>query len=145
MFQKILVPVDLSEDRLTAMAASKVIEFVKKTQDADHLCHVRFVTVLSLLPVTLMDYVPADFNVEQEKAAIEDLTAFAAKIGLPASQVSTVVLTGGIYVQIIEEAKNWGADLIVIGSHRPAMSTYLLGSNATAVVRHAPCSVLVLR
>ena len=38
-----------------------------------------------------------------------------------------------------------GADLIVIGSHRPAMSTYLLGSNAKTIVRHAKCSVLVLR
>ena len=37
------------------------------------------------------------------------------------------------------------ADLIVIGSHRPAMSTYLLGSNAKTIVRHAKCSVLVLR
>ena len=37
------------------------------------------------------------------------------------------------------------ADLIVIGSHRPAMSTYLLGSNAKTVARHATCSVLIVR
>ena len=145
MFTKILVPIDLSENNLSAMAASRVVEFVKKTQTSGQPCHVRFVTVLSLLPVALMDYVPTDFNVEQEKATTEDLAAFAAKLDLPATQVSTVVLTGGIYSQILDEAKNWGADVIVIGSHRPAMSTYLLGSNATAIVRHAPCSVLVLR
>ena len=38
-----------------------------------------------------------------------------------------------------------GYDLIVVGSHRPAMATYLLGSNASTIVRHAPCSVLVVR
>ena len=52
---------------------------------------------------------------------------------------------GGVYPEILAEAKDWGADLVVIGSHRPAMSTYLLGSNATTVVRHATCSVLVVR
>ena len=48
----------------------------------------------------------------------------------------------GISAKFIEKG---GADLIIIGSHRPAMSTYLLGSNATTVVRHAGCSVLVVR
>ena len=37
------------------------------------------------------------------------------------------------------------ADLIVVGSHRPAMRDYLLGTNAARVVRHAHCSVLVAR
>jgi nucleotide-binding universal stress UspA family protein len=37
------------------------------------------------------------------------------------------------------------ADLIVIGSHHPNWSTYLIGSNATKIVRHALCSVLVVR
>ena len=32
-----------------------------------------------------------------------------------------------------------------IASHRPDITTYLLGSNAAAVVRHAECSVLVVR
>ena len=37
------------------------------------------------------------------------------------------------------------ADLIVMTSHRPAMRTYFLGSNAGHVVRYAKCSVLVVR
>ena len=37
------------------------------------------------------------------------------------------------------------ADLVVVGSHRPVMSDYLLGSNAKTIVRHALCSVLVVR
>ena len=42
-------------------------------------------------------------------------------------------------------AKEIGADLIVMTSHRPAMRTYFLGSNAGHVVRYAKCSVLVVR
>jgi len=41
-----------------------------------------------------------------------------------------------------EEAE---ADLVVVGSHRPAMKDYLLGTNAARVVRHARRSVLVAR
>ena len=50
-----------------------------------------------------------------------------------------------IYDKILEVAKEAGADLIVVGSHRPAMKDYLLGTNAGRVVRHASCSVLVAR
>jgi nucleotide-binding universal stress UspA family protein len=46
---------------------------------------------------------------------------------------------------VLAEAEEWGADLVVVGSHRPTMATYLLGSNAKTIVRHAKCSVLVVR
>jgi nucleotide-binding universal stress UspA family protein len=58
-----------------------------------------------------------------------------------------LVVTHGmsIYDQILALAQEVGADLIVVGSHRPAMKDYLLGTNAGRVVRHATCSVLVAR
>ena len=50
-----------------------------------------------------------------------------------------------IYAEILAVAEEANADLIVIGSHRPAMKDYLLGTNASRVMRHARCSVLVAR
>ena len=50
-----------------------------------------------------------------------------------------------IYAVILVTAQEAGVDLIVVGSHRPAMKDYLLGTNAGRVVRHANCSVLVAR
>jgi nucleotide-binding universal stress UspA family protein len=50
-----------------------------------------------------------------------------------------------IYALILGVAEDAGADLIVVGSHRPAMKDYLLGTNAGRVVRHAGYSVLVAR
>ncbi len=50
-----------------------------------------------------------------------------------------------IYTEILGIAEDAGVDLIVVGSHRPAMKDYLLGTNAGRVVRHAKCSVLVAR
>ena len=47
---------------------------------------------------------------------------------------------------IIDEAKEWGADLIVVGSHgHTGIKKWLLGSVAQSVVSHAPCSVYVVR
>ena len=65
--------------------------------------------------------------------------------GIEPSRLSTVVRQGGIYHEIIEEVSAIAADLIVMSSHRPAMRSYFLGSNAGHVVRYAPCSVLVVR
>ena len=58
-----------------------------------------------------------------------------------------ILVTHGasIYAEILGVAEEAEADLIVVGSHRPAMKDYLLGTNAARVVRHARCSVLVAR
>ena len=68
-----------------------------------------------------------------------------APAGIDAPRISSVVRQGGIYHEILEEAAAIKADLIVMTSHRPAMRTYFLGSNAGHVVRYAKCSVLVVR
>lgn len=55
------------------------------------------------------------------------------------------VETGSIYGGILAVADRIGTDLIVLSSHRPEMKDYLLGANASRVVRHARCSVFVVR
>ena len=60
-------------------------------------------------------------------------------------QALELAKAGGIYHELLQEASEWDADLVVVGSHRPVMSDYLLGSNAKTIVRHAQCSVLVVR
>lgn len=47
--------------------------------------------------------------------------------------------------EIVELAEQWGADLIVVGSHGRGFFGRMLGSVSDAVVHHAPCSVLVIR
>ncbi|MBO9447249.1 universal stress protein [Ruegeria sp. R14_0] len=46
---------------------------------------------------------------------------------------------------IIDYATDNKFDCIVIGSHKPGISDYFLGSTASRVVRHAPCAVHVHR
>ena len=140
MFRTILVAVDLAEVDLARTAVTNAVGLAQQSGGA-----IRLVNVHQLLPATYMDYVPAEFDEEQRQDAESKLKLLASQVPLSSDRVSYVVRTGGIYPEILAEADDWGADLIVIGSHRPAMATYLLGSNAKTVVRHAKCSVLVIR
>jgi nucleotide-binding universal stress UspA family protein len=56
-----------------------------------------------------------------------------------------IVAEGKIYREILNAAKSIQADLIVMGSHHPELKDYLLGPNAAKVMRHADCSVMVVR
>ncbi|MBC7132994.1 MAG: universal stress protein [Roseovarius sp.] len=60
-------------------------------------------------------------------------------------KVRHIVTTGNAYDEILRVARADGAALIVIGAHKPDFSDYLLGPNAARVVRHALCSVMVVR
>lgn len=59
--------------------------------------------------------------------------------------VRHIVTLGAAYHEILVTAEKDGADLIVLGAHRPDLRDYLLGPNAARVVRHSKCSVYVVR
>jgi nucleotide-binding universal stress UspA family protein len=140
MFKQILVPVDLAELELARSAIDTAIALARPTSGS-----VRLINVLPMTPVMLAEYVPPDFDTQQQKNAETALAAVARETGLDPARVSTTVRQGGIYHEVIEEAKAMPADLIVMSSHRPDMRSYFLGSNAGHVVRYAACSVLVVR
>lgn len=81
----------------------------------------------------------AEDAVEQAAAKLRGRTG-----GNP--QVSTQVLAGSPKRTIVEEAEDWGADLIFVGSHGyRAWERLLLGSVSQAVAAHARCSVEIVR
>jgi len=139
MYKRILVPLDLDDVETARPAIARAAELAKTSGGTIHLLH-----VLALTPVMLAEYVPADFDANQQHGAEAKLAALVEEAGLP-GRITSAVRQGGIYHEILEEAKTIGADLIVMTSHRAAMRTYFLGSNAGHVVRYATCSVLVVR
>jgi nucleotide-binding universal stress UspA family protein len=140
MFKTILVPVDLTEVETAQPAIDTAVSLASASEGT-----IRLINVRSLVPATYMEFVPASFDAEQQEDAEAKLAAVAAAIALPAERVSATVRLGSVYNEVLHEAEETGADLVVIGSHRPTMATYLLGSNASTIVRHAKCSVLVVR
>ena len=140
MFTQILVPVDLADADLAKTAIETAVSLAGASGGS-----VRLLNVLAMTPVMLAEYVPPDFDAQQRQSAEEALAIIAKEAGLEPSRITTVVRQGGVYHEVLEEAKAIDADLIVMSSHRPAMKTYFLGSNAGHVVRYARCSVLVVR
>jgi nucleotide-binding universal stress UspA family protein len=140
MYKTILVPVDLGEVETSQPAIDAAVSLAQASEGSIRLIYVR-----SLVPATYMEFVPPTFDAEQQEDAEAKLGEVAAGVGLPAERVSATVRLGSIYNEVLHEAEAIGADLVVVGSHRPTMATYLLGSNASTIVRHAKSSVLVVR
>lgn len=141
MFRNILVPVDVDEADVGQAGTDLAIRMAKAFDSNLKLIHV----CLPVAPTAHMEYVSKSYFDEIEASARKRLEALAAQVGLPAERVSCTVRTGGIYPTILDEAAKWPADLVVIGAHKPSMATYLLGSTAAAIVRHATCTVMVAR
>ena len=140
MYKRILVPVDLAEPDLAKRAIDTALMMARISSGS-----IRLVNVLPMTPVMLAEYVPPDFDAQQRTAAEEGIAALAKQIDLGPGKVTTGVRQGGVYHEILEEAEETDADLIVMTSHRAGVRTYFLGSHAGHVVRYATCSVLVVR
>lgn len=82
---------------------------------------------------------------EQEKSIIKMAEQEVAERIGEKKDAEAVVLVGHPGRVISEYAEKIGADCIIAGSHKPGMKDFLLGSTAARIVRHAPCSVHVLR
>lgn len=59
--------------------------------------------------------------------------------------ITTIYRSGPAHDQILETANQLNADVIVMMARKPGISSYFIGSNAERVVRHAPCSVFIVR
>ena len=66
---------------------------------------VRLINVLPMTPVMLAEYVPPDFEAQQKTASEEALAIIAKETGLEPARVTSVVRQGGIYHEVLEEAK----------------------------------------
>lgn len=59
--------------------------------------------------------------------------------------VQALIVKGHSGRTIVDTATDLHVDCIVLGSHKPGLIDYLLGSTAARVVQHAPCAVHVAR
>lgn len=98
-------------------------------------------TVAEAIPPYVSQYLPDG----QEAATRETIRADLEGALEDAPDIDIRVVTGHAGISIVDFAEHHGVDCIVMHSHRPGLQDYFLGSTAARVVRHAPCSVHVLR
>ena len=83
---------------------------------------------------------------EMQRHAEQVTAGIAERLRTSGLTAETAVRDGDPRSVIVDEAKNWSADLVVVGSHGyTGLKQWLLGSVAQSVVSHAPCSVEVVR
>jgi nucleotide-binding universal stress UspA family protein len=137
--RRILVPTDGSDSAKAAFA--KALELAKKYRGN--------VTVANVIePVSWTMATPDALMLEKkaeewQAAVLADAAKEARKAGL---KVKAVALRGDIAEEIVKYARKERCDLIVMGSRGLSPTErFLLGSVSEKVLRHAPCSVLVVR
>jgi nucleotide-binding universal stress UspA family protein len=83
---------------------------------------------------------------EAKKTAQEALDGMAAPLQSAGWNVTTEVILDNPRHGLPKAAENWKADIILIGSHGlGTLARLVLGSTAQAVLRHAHCSVEIVR
>lgn len=141
MFRKLLVAVDLSDLDASRPSLDRAVEIASPAEGTLRLVHVQ-----AIGGAAYADFAPPAFDVaDGEGDADTTLAGLAASLPLPAERVSAIVRRGGVEREILAEADDMAADLIVIGGHDPSFASYVLGSHSGAVARDAACSVLVVR
>lgn len=146
---KVLIATDGSE--YSRAAIDECCRMFEKAPDAE----IEIISVYELMipptgPYTLApDFVQqaddesrAQANTVAEKA----LSQIREKCQALADRTIIKIVCGAPVQQIVKEAENWGADLIISGSHGYGFwKRAWLGSVSNAIVHNAPCSVLIVR
>ena len=149
MTKTLLAPIDLADRQNAKHVLDTAVEQTR-AMDAE-------LTVMTVVPdmSTGIDYRyairgAAAGSIDYDKKRVLDdvLAALNTFVGdtLPdGMSVRTIVRHGTVYQQVLDVAAEIRADQIVIGAQKQGISDFLLGSNAAIIVRHAKCSVSVVR
>lgn len=143
MSKTILCAVDINRPE----AERKVLEIALKLADLDE-AQLDVITVVPDFGMSVVGAYFQDHHIETAKDSAGDLLRqFVRDVAGPDRDqgIRHVVAMGNVYDEVLRAAELEGSDLIVIGAHRPDLKDYLLGPNASRVVRHSNCSVYVVR
>jgi len=136
MYKTILVPIDIGhkvEGKSTiSLAAQHAAEGAK----------IILLNVVEEIPTWAAAQLPANIINDSFEAVRTEMKAIANASGI---KMDVEVQAGHSYNTILDVAEDKNVDLIIIASHSPGLQDYFLGSTAAKVVRHAKCSVLVVR
>ena len=143
MVLKIVLPVDLEEESSWRKALPTAIDYASHSGAELHVLTV--VPDLHLGMTIVTQIIPDDYEkriVDDAKQRLSALLKQQAPDDLPIQQA---VRCGGVYKEILRYAQDVAAGLVIMAARRPEMKDYLIGPNASQIVRHADCSVWVVR
>ncbi|AYD00143.1 universal stress protein [Neorhizobium sp. NCHU2750] len=136
MYKTILVAVD------TAQMEKAERIFLQAGQLAAAGGRVLMVNVVEELPAYVVSDLSVDMLVDARNKAEGQLLELQKKTGVKAD---IEIRQGSPAKEILAAAETAEADLIIIASHVPDLTNYIIGATADRIVRHAKCSVLIDR
>ncbi|WP_105432870.1 universal stress protein [Neorhizobium sp. T6_25] len=136
MYKKIIVAVDVS----ALEKGERILLTASNLLDKDG--SILIVNVVEDMPAYLVSELTVDLTVAARQDAERQLVELRRKAGIEAD---IEIRQGSPAREILAASVDEGADLIIVASHIPDLSNYLIGATADRVVRHATCSVLVDR
>lgn len=145
MYEKILVAVDGSPTSLRGL--DEAIKVAKAMRGQLMIVHVVNELVISAEYVPAIYYEPILVSLRDSGAKVLDqAAAFARQAGVTCEQKLVETLGGRAADEVVKQARQWPADLIVLGTHgRRGLKRLAMGSDAELVLRQAPVPVLMVR
>jgi nucleotide-binding universal stress UspA family protein len=144
-FKRILSAVDFSEP--STLAFDQAVELAERFGAALFVLH-----ALEVQPLVSQWMAPdglSELIMEIEGRAKEAMESLENSVRerLDRLTVHTEITSGRAFIEILENARVWDADLIVMGARGVATSLeeVVMGSTAERVLKEAECSVLVVK
>jgi nucleotide-binding universal stress UspA family protein len=141
MFKNIVIPVDLSDKQSTKVVFPPALDFVNAFDSKIHLVHIMPDFGMKVLE----DYLPRNWMKDQKEKYEVLFDELIVKYIPEVVEVEFSVGRGAIYDEVINYSEKVNADLIMLSAVRPQFKDYMLGPNASKIVRHSSISVMVIR
>ena len=136
MYEHVLVPIMLDHGSRGTDALKIADELVAEGGK------ITLLHVLEDVPAYVVSYIPEGIRDTHRQVASEKLGELAKAVR---ADSEIAIIHGHASNGIMDYAQGHDVSCIVIASHKPGFEDYFLGSTAARVVRHAQCSVHVLR
>jgi nucleotide-binding universal stress UspA family protein len=143
-YKRILCAVDFSETSLEAFR--RAAELARRFESSLYVLHVIEARPVAPYLIGAGEVGEMAVNLEEKAtAALESLVESSAS-DLEGVRLILEVTAGRAFVEILDQARDWAADLIVLGAKgATALEQIIVGSTAERVTKDAPCSTLIVR
>jgi len=141
VFKRIVIPIDLSDKHSMKAVLPIALQFVNNFGSKLHFLHI----IPDFGMKIIEDYLPKHW-IKDQKNKYEHQIKEIIKQYIPQEiTVDFHVGRGAVYDEVIQYANEIKADLIMVSAVRPQLRDYMLGPNASKIVRHAGITVMVVR
>lgn len=141
MFKNIVIPVDLSNKQSIKVIFPPELNFVNAFGSKIYLVHIMPDFGMRVLE----EYLPRNWIKDQKEKYQTIFEELIKKYVAEGVKVEFSIGRGAIYDEIINYSEKVNADLIMLSAVRPRFKDYMLGPNASKIVRHSSISVMAIR